>query len=618
MTKADVVAATAAAVALLASNEAVCVASAAKNATASTAAAAAAYIALMNTASNTNVAYSIRKQTAYTISNAKQAQAAGAMAPAVLSATNAYQTYQNTSTDPVVLQAATLASALDTSDAITAQAVAASALVAAMTIAANGTQVQQIATALEVQMASHAAALASAMASHAASCAIHTAAVATAAAIAAASAPDAAAAALATAAASYVTAQVALVAADLTAANALLLADQTAFNVLSPICSAAFKTANLAANHTDTCSALNAAYLGWGSPYTLASWACLDPCAGVQGVVCNNMGQVILINITGMLWAAAPGSRQVPVSFATLPALQTLVMVNAQLTGTLPPSYSHLVSLVALNLSSNKLNGTLPPIISTLTQIQTLDISLNTFYGSLPQQYSTLLALTRFYVSNNSLTGSLPQQWISLVRLQQSGTSGLIVTNNIGLCGPVNTFINISIVNTSLTQDCPRPPSPPNPPPSPPLLHLNRATLQVVLQVNASKPMVTIADKERFAQGIASQYAASQGVDLSEVSASNILVEANPAHRQMLEIFTPTKSLTVSAKVFITFHPSVTLSSRMTNLLGNSLTHFDDEFLRDFGITSGVATISQTPPSSAPYPSPTHSPLLAETISGQL
>lgn len=519
-----------------------------------------------------------------------------------------------------VAQAANLASALHASNAVSAQARLATAWVNAMTVATNGALVQPISTALQVMVASHAAALAVAVASHAAACAVQTAATAAAASIATASAPAVAAAVLSTAAAAQATADTALLAADLTAANALFAADRTAANALNALISTAFAAVNLPAVHSDTCAALNAAYLSWGSPLTLASWQCSDPCMGVQGVSCNNLGGITSINITSMLWAAASGTRSVPPGFASLTSLQTLVMVNSQLTGSVPTTYSQLVVLANLNiqgnnligplpaqlsslfaltylsLSSNKLKGMLAPSLSTLSQISLFDISSNNIHGSLPEQYSTMVSLTRFSVSSNILTGSLPQQWSTLVRLQQSGAEGLVVIDNTGLCGPLKSFKSISTFNTSLTQACPLPPSPPTLSPSPPLPPSVAATLQVSMVVSAA----SVATPEAIVQlgeGIGQQFATSQDLDPSRVIVSNITVLTTNSRRQLStdqahhdaarrEL---ASSMSVLATINMFFDPSVNVTARMATMQANPMAQFDSNFLSSYGITSSTA-----------------------------
>lgn len=493
-------------------------------------------------------------------------------------------------------------------------------------------------------VASHAAALAVAVASHAAACAVQTAATAAAASVAAASAPAAAAAVLSAAAAAQAIANTALVAADLTAANALFAADHTAANALHALIATAFTEANLPAVHSDTCAAMNAAYMGWGSPYTLASWACSDPCVGVQGVSCNSFGRIISINVTSMLWAAAPGTRPMPPSFTTLTALQTLAMANAQLTGTLPASYSKLsllaylnaqgnhltgplpaqlsslVSLSLISFSSNNLTGTLVPSLSTLSNLHLLDLSSNNMLGGLPKQYSTLTALTRFSVSSNLLTGPLPLQWSTLERLQQSGPSGLIVKSNTGLCGSLHTFTATSINNTNLTQPCPLTPAPPTPPPSPPLPPSVAATMQLFLVLSAE----SVATQEGIAQlteDISKQFAASQDLDPSRVIASNITVLTNNSRRQLFANQTMrdtarrelASSRSVSVTISMFFDPSVNVTSRLATMQANPMAQFDPTFLSSYGVTSSVATVTPVANTSPPM---SRAPLLTASSSG--
>lgn len=101
------------------------------------------------------------------------------------------------------------------------------------------------------------------------------------------------------------------------------------------------------------------------------------------------------------LQGALPGGGAMP------PRLNTLLLQNNQLAGSLPP---RLGRLQYLSLGSNQLTGTLPPSWSEHTGLMSLKLGDNALRGPLPPEWSTLGGLKFLELQNNALTGQLPPQ----------------------------------------------------------------------------------------------------------------------------------------------------------------------------------------------------------------
>ncbi|BAS98783.1 probable LRR receptor-like serine/threonine-protein kinase At4g37250 [Oryza sativa Japonica Group] len=182
----------------------------------------------------------------------------------------------------------------------------------------------------------------------------------------------------------------------------------------------------------------------------LAGWGYADesPCAW-NGVVCNGFPQADAAaawtaNVTGV--AAAEGgnsSAAVPVpsngtaaaaaglgvnaslaAAATVSRVISLVLPNAQLSGSLPPELGRVEHLRHLDLSGNSLNGSLPPTLLNATELRVLSLADNDISGVLPDGGSVPYSrsLQELNLSNNALAGRLPP---ALCRLPSLAVLGL-------------------------------------------------------------------------------------------------------------------------------------------------------------------------------------------------
>ncbi|MEW5311073.1 MAG: hypothetical protein WDW38_002816 [Sanguina aurantia] len=228
-------AATTAAVALLASDESICVETNAAAATASTASRAAAWTANMILVTNPATPLNSRIAIAQAFLASCNNTAALLATKAALSASAAAAAWEVLAPVSGANHGALVAiiyANVNASNLVIANAAVAQAQFVLATVTANTPSVTQILLAQEVYIASHAAALSITIAGHAAACAVQVAAAAATLAVATASAPGTAAAAVAAGLLAESIALAVLQATDKTAADALALADLDASHVL--------------------------------------------------------------------------------------------------------------------------------------------------------------------------------------------------------------------------------------------------------------------------------------------------------------------------------------------------------------------------------------------------
>lgn len=139
-----------------------------------------------------------------------------------------------------------------------------------------------------------------------------------------------------------------------------------------------------------------------------------------------------------------------PSAMSTMTALGYLSIGSSQLTGPIPPQLSSLVSLTSFSLANcTGLNGSLPQGISAWTNLVSLSAYNMQLTGSIPSQLNSLFSLTALILHSSNLNGPLPP---SLSFNQGNGT--LSVYNNYGLCGPIDSFPDISKQGTNLGLPC--------------------------------------------------------------------------------------------------------------------------------------------------------------------
>ncbi|CAJ2668954.1 probable leucine-rich repeat receptor-like protein kinase At1g35710 [Trifolium pratense] len=134
-------------------------------------------------------------------------------------------------------------------------------------------------------------------------------------------------------------------------------------------------------------------------------------------ISCNKAGSIIKITIDGYSDEGVRGNIFGTLNLSTFHNLESLVIKNVILQGSIPKEIGHLSKLTHLDLSSNYLVGEIPPSLGNLTQLKHLDISDNLFNGSFPITI-TGIGLIHLDLSSNSFKGEVPHLIKNLRQLE--------------------------------------------------------------------------------------------------------------------------------------------------------------------------------------------------------
>ena len=113
---------------------------------------------------------------------------------------------------------------------------------------------------------------------------------------------------------------------------------------------------------------------------------------------------------------------------ADLPLLTVASFGNNLLEGPIPRSFFQIEGIETVVLSNNMLTGTLPEI--SLSTINSLDVQGNFIEGTIPQSVSSLAGAYLFSFIDNQISGTIPTQMASLTNLQFLGLSGNLMTGD--------------------------------------------------------------------------------------------------------------------------------------------------------------------------------------------
>ena len=95
-------------------------------------------------------------------------------------------------------------------------------------------------------------------------------------------------------------------------------------------------------------------------------------------------------------------------------AVESLVVNNIDLEGTIPSSLGILTQLTRLDLSYNKLAGTIPTSLGLLSNMQWLNVGNNHLTSSIPSSLGYLTNMNTISLFYNSLTSSIPPSFTML------------------------------------------------------------------------------------------------------------------------------------------------------------------------------------------------------------
>ena len=146
----------------------------------------------------------------------------------------------------------------------------------------------------------------------------------------------------------------------------------------------------------------------WDSSGT---WAGLAPIGEWQGVMVDDAGRVVGLNLFGL-------TGELPPELGNLSSLQSLSLSGIQLAGELPPELGSLVALQALAINESQVSGGLPPELGDLTSLETLDLGNNRLCGEIPSELDGLAELGALNLGSNQLTGRIPEALARLTKLE--------------------------------------------------------------------------------------------------------------------------------------------------------------------------------------------------------
>ncbi|WP_413518167.1 leucine-rich repeat domain-containing protein [Carnobacterium maltaromaticum] len=115
----------------------------------------------------------------------------------------------------------------------------------------------------------------------------------------------------------------------------------------------------------------------------------------------------------------APKKIDKDLFFDDLEKIETILLNNKKLEGSIPTGISYLTNLRELDLDTNRLTGKIPDSIDTLSQLTQLMLSNNQLTGILPIQLANLKKIEKIDLMGNQLTGAIPRSIGNLVTLKE-------------------------------------------------------------------------------------------------------------------------------------------------------------------------------------------------------
>ncbi len=136
--------------------------------------------------------------------------------------------------------------------------------------------------------------------------------------------------------------------------------------------------------------------------------------------------------------------------------VESLGLLDNDLTGTIPPELENLTNLEVLDLDTNYLNGSIPWQLGNLLNLKWLILQYNELSGSIPPQLGSLSNLVVLGFGTNQLTGSIPPQLEGLSNLQHLSLSDNHLSGGVPpWLGNLSNLLSLSLGRNQLSGSIP-------------------------------------------------------------------------------------------------------------------------------------------------------------------
>ncbi|VFR01129.1 unnamed protein product [Cuscuta campestris] len=216
------------------------------------------------------------------------------------------------------------------------------------------------------------------------------------------------------------------------------------FNMISSFCLAATASSSSSC-HPDDEAGLLAFKVGITSDPSgfLSSWVPGSDCCRWSSVQCGSKHRVTVLSIYGqeeynrtlggtispelaklkyldtiLLQYLKGLTGPFPGFLFGLPMIQTIFIVDNQLSGQIPESIRKLTRVRSMSFQGNRFAGPIPSSIGELTQLTELHLGSNLLSGKIPDSIRQLRQLKTLNLENNTLSGTLPDLFDSFLDLE--------------------------------------------------------------------------------------------------------------------------------------------------------------------------------------------------------
>mmetsp|Transcript_34133 Transcript_34133/g.82115 ORF Transcript_34133/g.82115 Transcript_34133/m.82115 type:complete len:610 (+) Transcript_34133:746-2575(+) len=148
----------------------------------------------------------------------------------------------------------------------------------------------------------------------------------------------------------------------------------------------------------------------------------------LTGTLSNSLGD--MHSLQDLVLTSNQIGGWIPVLLGRLSNLVQLEMGDNELVGTIRDSFTSFTNLRSFDFSFNNLSGSIPPRLFDLTSLAEISLNGNSLDGRLPENMGNAAGLEMLYLDANTLTGTVPNidvgQWsnLSVIHLQDNQLQG--------------------------------------------------------------------------------------------------------------------------------------------------------------------------------------------------